>query len=123
MAICESLQEAEALANRVTGEHPNLYCEIYDHEGKAKDPVRSVFDPKALAKHRGPLYARRQALIGVGFLAVGTTLASIDFYHHLKFIWGYVLGLKCLVLGGTFVVRAFCEWYESRRTISGRGME
>ena len=118
VAVCDSRKEAELLAFEVTERHPDLYCEIYDHEGKGKDPVASIFHPSGLAKHRGPIYARRQALIGAGFLTLGTTLASVDFHYHMKFIWGYILGLKCLVLGGTFMVRAFCEWFESRNEVA-----
>ena len=40
---------------------------------------------------------------------------AIDFSRDLAWIWGYVIGLKCLIIGIVFVSRGFIEWRECRQ--------
>lgn len=120
-ALCDSLAEAGEFAVAVTAAHSELVCEIYGHEGKAQPPLKTVYNPAVREEYVGMGHVRRQWLIGACLLSVGTTLALIDLTHHMRFIWGYVLGLKCLVLGGTFTVRGFIERHEYRKASQAAG--
>lgn len=119
VALCESREAAEEFAQAVTDGHPELRGEIYDHEGKSNPPLAVVYNPGVRDRYTGVGHARRQFLIGCAFVTVGATLALIDLRHHLTFIWGYVVGLKCLILGGTFITRGVLEWVEFRKQQAG----
>lgn len=113
-ALCEDLGEARYFAREVVASHPKLCCEIYDSEGKCKPAQEVVYDPSVRDQHVGVIHARRQSLVGAAFVCVGVTLVAIDASRDLAWIWGYVIGLKCLLLGGIFLTRGFLEWREYR---------
>jgi hypothetical protein len=115
-ALCASMSEAEEFADSVTTRHPELSCSIYDREGKAKPALAVVYDVSVRGRYVGRGHARRQLLIGAAFISVGVTLAIIDLRHDMRFIWGYVVGLKCLILGGTFVTRGCLELVELKKS-------
>ena len=46
-------------------------------------------------------------------LNVGMGLVGYDASRGLAWIWGYVIGLKCMLLGGVLLTRGFVEWRES----------
>jgi hypothetical protein len=98
LAILDSREEAVAVANDVVSRDPALYCDVYDHTGEYGQPLETIRDIGFQVK-----YFRRRArteLIGGSALFVcGVILAAIDFHRHLRWIWGYVLGLKFMIVG------------------------
>jgi hypothetical protein len=52
---------------------------------------------------------------GAALASFGMALVVIDFRHDLAWIQGYVIGLKCLIIGFVFVSRGFLEWHEFRQ--------
>ena len=52
---------------------------------------------------------------GAALACVGIALVAIDASRDLAWIRGYVIGLKCLILGGVFLSRGFIERREFRK--------
>jgi len=113
-ALCDDAADAERFACDVVSRHPGLCCEIYDYEGKSRPPLKTIYDPGVRHKYVGLAHARRQSLAGAALVCTGTTLIVVDISRGLAWIWGYVLGLKCLLLGGTFLILGLLEWREHR---------
>jgi hypothetical protein len=113
-ALCDDLTEARNFAREVVARNPELCCRIYDSLGKARPPLVVIYDPSVRHRYTGPRHARRLALGGAALVCAGITLVAIDASRDLLWIWGYVFGLKFLILGGIFLTRGFIEWREFR---------
>ncbi len=50
VAICSDLAAAEEFANAVVARHPELCAQIYDHLGKAGEPLRVIYEPSVRGK-------------------------------------------------------------------------
>lgn len=114
IALCEDLAEAKAFAQTVVDRLPDLCCQIYDHEGKSKDPLEVIYHHETGHKYVGPRYHRRERIYGCLALAVGITFIVIDAKKDLVWIWGYVIGIKACLIGVAFLVRGFAGWHETR---------
>src|SRR5258708_13015503 len=68
--IASDFAEAVGFAERVVSSHPELCCEIYDHEGKSGEPLRTVYEPSVEGKYRGLPLAKRETSIGLSIVAV-----------------------------------------------------
>jgi hypothetical protein len=104
-AICDDLDEARAFAGGVVARHPELCCEIFDHEGKSGAPLQVVYDPTVQGRCQGRPVARRETAWGVTVFACGVALIAVDLRHDLAWIWGYVIGLKMVLVGTGLLVR------------------
>ena len=113
-AICADLDEAVTFANAIVARHPELCAEIYDHEGKSGEPLRIVYEPSVRGKYEGRPYAKRETAWGVTIVCCGIAFIIVDFRHHLEWIWGYIIGLKLVIIGGSFLVRGLVGLYEHR---------
>ena len=113
-ALCEDLAEAKQFALDVVMRHPELCCEVYDHEGKSNPPLQTIYNPAERHKHVGSRHGRRLALAGGTLAGIGATLALIDLSRGFAWMWGYILGLKCMVVGGTLLTVGLLEWYAHR---------
>jgi len=118
-ALCDDLTEARNLAREVVARDPELCCRIYDSEGKSRPPLEVIYDSSVRHRYTGRGHARRLALVGAALACAGITLVAIDVSRDLLWIWGYVFGLKCLILAGIFLTRSFVEWRESRNEENG----
>ncbi len=114
IALCGDLSEAMSFANDVVARLPELCCEIYDHEGKSKDPLQVIYNPAVRGRYQGLEYARRETLWGSMTLLIGIAFIVTDARRDLAWIWGYVIGLKLTLVGGSFLVRGLVGWYEHR---------
>lgn len=94
--------------------HPELCCEIYDHEGKSGEPLQVVYNPAVEGRYRGRPLERRITIWGSVVFSCGAALIVVDIQHGLAWIWGYVLGLKMLVVGTGLLVRGLSGLYEGR---------
>lgn len=103
LAILETRDEAIRFANDLVSRDPRLYCEIYDRAGQYGQPLETIRDTTFWRR-----YFRSRALkelVGGSILfACGVMLAAIDFHRDLQWIWGYVLGLKCMIVGTCLIV-------------------
>ena len=113
-ALCEDLAEARNFARGIVARHPELCGRIYDSQGKSRPPLEVIYDSSVRHRYTGPGHARRLALGGTALACAGITLVAIDVSRDLAWIWGYVIGLKCLILAGIFLTRGFAEWREFR---------
>ncbi len=115
LALCDNLPEALAFAKDVVTHHPNLFCEIYDEEGKSKDPVQAVYNPAVRGKYVGLQYSRRQTLWGSLAMLAGIAFIVLDIMRDLAWFWGYIIGMKLTLVGGFRVTQGLLGWYEHRR--------
>jgi hypothetical protein len=56
-------------------------------------------------RYEGIEYAWRNTAIGVLLLALAAAFIVYDARHDLVWLWGYIEGLKLLVIGSVFLVR------------------
>ncbi len=105
VAVYPSLGEAEAHANEIVARFPALFCEIYDHEGKVKEPVRVIYNASVKGKYVGRPAAWRFTYWGAFILACGVALVTVDGLHDWHLIWGYVIGNKLILAGGALLLR------------------
>lgn len=106
VAVCADLDEAMALANATVARHPELCAEIYDHRGKSGDPVRLIYDPSVRGKYPGSrAYAKREAAWGSVIATAGVCFVIYDARHDLAWLWGYIVGIKLLLVGFNFLIR------------------
>ena len=118
IALCETLDEAADFAQEVVSGHPELCCEIYDHEGKSKDPVETVYNPGERHKYEGLRYHQREVYLGGPAVAAGIALVILDYHREFTWMWGYVIGLKLIMSGGFALLRGLIGWYECRAEAS-----
>jgi len=114
VAICADLDEASRLANSIVTLHPQLCGEIYDHTGKSGESLQVVYEPSVRGKYVGRPFAKGEALRGFAILAAGIFFIMLDVRHDLRWMWGYILGLKLTVVGGSFIVRGLIGLHENR---------
>jgi hypothetical protein len=119
VALCGDLTKAAEFARGVVGAHPELCCEIYDHEGKAKEPVQVVYNPAVRHKYEGLRYHKREVVWGVAAISVGIPFMLYDYYREFLWIWGYVIGLKLTIVGVVLLARGLVGCYTRRRERSG----
>jgi hypothetical protein len=114
LAICDDLPEAVGFATEVVTRYPALCGEVYDHEGKAKEPLQVIYNPAVRGKYAGLQYAKRQTLWGSLALLCGLAFAVHDFMLNLAWIWGYVIGVKLTLIGGFRLAQGLIGWHEHR---------
>jgi hypothetical protein len=115
VALCENLAEAVGVARDVVQSHPDLFCEIYDHHGKSGEPIEVVYHPAERGKYVGRPVAKREALWGAALCLCASGVIIADFRHDLALIWGYVIGVKMLIVGVSFLVRGLLGLHEHPR--------
>lgn len=113
-ALWDDAADAERFVFDVVSRHPELCCEIFDYEGKCRPPLKTIYNLSVRHKYVGLAHAPRQSAAGAALICTGTALIVFDISRGLAWIWGYVLGLKCLLLGGTFLTLGLLEWREHR---------
>jgi hypothetical protein len=108
--FASAVRFAEALVAR----HPELCCEIYDWEGKAGEPLRTVYEPSVRGRYEGLPWAKREASIGAALVSLGILLMIYDARRDLTWMWGYIIGAKCTIIGGAYLIRGVAGLWEHR---------
>ena len=85
IAICDDLPEAAGFAGDLVSRHPNLCCEIYDHEGKSKEPLQLIYHRICTASTRCH-YAKRLTLWGSLAFLSGAAFIAYDLSHDLTWL-------------------------------------
>jgi hypothetical protein len=104
--VFENLAEADLYAAEAVSHDPAICAAIYDHRGRAGDPVRRVYHESVRKRFDPERSARRSAWTGgvlLGLFAVWSVIASNATDEH--FLWFYIVGVKLLVLGTILFVR------------------
>ena len=112
--IAPHLAAARDFAEKIVAANPKLCCEIYDHHGKSGPPVATVYESSVRGRYEGIEYARRNTAIGVLLLALAAAFIVYDARHDLVWLWGYIVGLKLLIIGSVFLVRGTAGIIEHR---------
>jgi hypothetical protein len=105
VTIFDSLPEARAFGEDICAQHPRARCDIYDSEGLANDPVESIYNASVRHNYVGPKPARQRMYWGITALCVGIGLIAWDVHRDLLFMWGYILGIKLVLVGGSAAVQ------------------
>jgi hypothetical protein len=112
--IASDFDEAVHFAEGVVARHPELCCEIYGSEGKSGEPLRTVYDASVRGKYEGLPVAKRETAIGVALIFVASLFIIYDALHDLRWMWGYIIGAKLLIIGGSYLVRGTAWLLEHR---------
>jgi hypothetical protein len=105
VTIFDSLSEARAWGEEICGRHSRARCDIYDSEGLANDAVESIYNAAVRGNYVGPKPARRRLYWGLTVMCVGSALIAWDVHRDLLFIWGYIVGIKMVLIGGTLATQ------------------
>jgi hypothetical protein len=105
VTIFDSLPEARAWGEDLCAQHPRARCDIYDSEGLAKDAVESIYNAAVRDNYVGPKPARRRLYWGLAVMCVGSALIAWDVHRDLLFIWGYIVGVKMVLVGGSLATQ------------------
>lgn len=112
--IAASFDDAIHFAEDIVSRHPELCAEIYNHEGKSGEPIRTIYDPSVRGKYEGIPLAKRSTWIGIALLAGASLFIVYDARHDLRWMWGYIIGLKLAIVGGSYLVRGVAGLFEHR---------
>jgi hypothetical protein len=112
--IAATFDDAARFAEEVVSRHPELCAEIYNHEGKSGEPIRTIYEPSVRGKYEGMPLAKRSIGIGLLLLAGASAFVVCDARHDLRWMWGYIVGLKLAIVGGSYLVRGIAGYFEHR---------
>jgi hypothetical protein len=105
VTIFDSLPEAHAWGETICAAHPRARCDIYDSDGLANDAVESIYNAAVRGNYVGPKPARRRLYGGLAAVCVGSALIAWDVHRDLLFLWGYILGVKMVLVGGALAIQ------------------
>jgi hypothetical protein len=111
VAICADFDDAVDFADTIVARHPELCAEIYDHEGKSGEPLRVVYEPSVRGKYEGRPYAKRETAWGLAIISCGIAFVIFDVRQSLAWMWGYIIGAKLIIIGGSFLIRGLIGLY------------
>jgi hypothetical protein len=67
--------------------------------------VESIYNAAVKGNYVGPKPARRRLFGGLAAVSVGVLLIAWDVHRDLLFIWGYIVGIKMVLVGGALAVQ------------------
>jgi hypothetical protein len=105
VTIFDSLNEARAWGEEVCACNARTRCDIYDSEGLANNAVDSIYNAAVRGDYVGVKPARTRLFAGLAALSVGTVLIAWDFHRDFRFMWGYILGVKLVLIGTTAAIQ------------------
>jgi hypothetical protein len=105
VTIFDSLSEARAWGDEICARHPRARCDIYDSEGLANDALESIYNAAVRGDYVGPKPAWRRLYAGLAAVCVGSLLIAWDIHRDLLFMWGYIVGIKMVLIGGSLATQ------------------
>ena len=105
VTIFDSLPEARAWGEEICARNARARCDIYDSDGLANDAVESIYNAAVRDNYVGPKPARRRLYWGLAVMCVGSALIAWDVHRDLLFIWGYIVGVKMVLVGGSLATQ------------------
>jgi hypothetical protein len=114
VTIFDSLDEARAWGEEICTRHSRARCDIYDSAGLANDAVESIYNAAIRGNYVGPKPARRRLYGGLAAVCIGIVLIAWDVHRDLLFIWGYILGIKMVLVGGAVAIQGVLMLRDSR---------
>jgi hypothetical protein len=113
VTIFDSLAEARVWGEEICARHSRARCDIYDSEGLANEAVESIYNASVRGNYVGPKPARRRLYAGLAAVCVGIFLIAWDVHRDLLFLWGYIVGIKMVLVGGSVAVQGALMLRES----------
>lgn len=105
VAIFDSLSEARAWGEEICARLSRVRCDIYDSEGLANEAVETIYNAAVRGNYVGPKPARRRLYGGLAAICVGIVLIAWDVHRDPLFMWGYILGVKMVLIGGAVAIQ------------------
>ena len=105
VTIFNSLSEARAWGEEICARLSRVRCDIYDSEGLANEAVETIYNAAVRGNYVGPKPARRRLYGGLAAICVGIVLIAWDVHRDLLFMWGYILGVKMVLIGGAVAIQ------------------
>ena len=115
VTIFDSLAEARLWGEGICARHSRARCDIYDSEGLANDAIESIYNAAVRGNYLGPIPARRRVYAGIAAACVGLVLIAWDIHRDLLFMWGYILGVKMVLIGGAVAIQGALMLRDLRR--------
>jgi hypothetical protein len=118
VTIFDSLREACIWGENICARHSRTRCDIYDSEGLANDAVESIYNIGIRGNYVGPKPAQRRLYWGLVAVCAGVVLIAWDVHRNLLFMWGYILGIKMVLIGGVVAVQGALALRDLRKLTS-----
>ncbi len=67
--------------------------------------MESIYNTAVRADYVGPKPARKRLYWGLAAVCVGIVLIAWDVHRDLLFLWGYIVGVKMVLAGGTLAIQ------------------
>jgi hypothetical protein len=100
IVLFDSLAEARSFCEAAVKQNPSIYAEIFDHQGRAKEPLAVIVDASVAEKAElSKSSVRRRKIGAIALFCVGIPLIVWDGWHEWDFIWPAVLGFNMAIVG------------------------
>jgi hypothetical protein len=115
--IFDSRQEADDFAHEQIGRYLTMRCLVFDHDGRAKQPLLTVYRPEFAPRGEiGPAFRR---WVGGICLIAGLGCSAWEIAHDYATIWAGTLAIRLLpiaaiCLGTELVLWAQTKWSHKR---------
>ena len=110
--ISDSRQEAEEFARDQVERYPTMRCVVFDHEGRAGQPLLVVNRPEFAPRGEiGPAFRR---WVGGICLVAGLALGAWEVAHDYATIWAGALAIRLLPVAAVFLGVELVLWAQGR---------
>jgi hypothetical protein len=111
-AIFDSRQEAEDFARERVSIFPGMRCAVFDHEGRAKQPLLTVHRPEFAPRGEiGPAFRR---WVGGTCLVAGLGCGAWEIAHDYATIWAGTLAIRLLPVAAVFLGAEVVLWGQAK---------
>lgn len=102
--LFDRLDEAKSFCEGAVKEHPAICAEIFDHQGRAKEPMLVVVDASVAEKSElSATSVRRRRLWACVLFCGGVSLVVWDWSKEWDLSWPAVLGFNMIFVGLRFL--------------------
>jgi hypothetical protein len=110
--ISDSRQEAEDFARDRVERYPTMRCVVFDHEGRAGQPLLTVNRPEFAPRGEiGPAFRR---WVGGICLVAGLACGAWEIAHDYATIWAGALAIRLLPVAAVFLGVELVLWAQDK---------
>ena len=110
--ISDARPEAEAFARDQVDRYPTMRCLVFDHDGRAGQPVLAVFRPEFAPRgEMGPAFRR---WVGGTCLIAGLACGAWEIAHDYSTIWAGTLAIRLLPIAAIFLGAELVLWAQPK---------
>ncbi len=96
--LFDRLQQARAFCEEAVQQHPEMCCEIFDSEGKAKPPILTIVHPDA-KDELSAASVRKRRMIALALFACAVPLIWWDWHTGNGKIYPTVIAINMILAG------------------------